>query len=67
MSFDGMMRGFDSREEHWGYIATFLHTTQTAPVRAPYIILDEILRDKDFHILATNQDISFCKSLSFYF
>lgn len=60
-AFDGMMRGFDSREEHWGYIATFLHTTQTAPVRAPYIILDEILRGKDFHILTTNQDTQFMK------
>ena len=56
-----MMRGFDSREEHWGYIATFLHTTQTTPVRAPYIILDEILRGKDFHILTTNQDTQFMK------
>ena len=56
-----MMRGFDSREEHWGYIATFLHTTQTAPVRAPYIILDEILHGKDFHILTTNQDTQFMK------
>ena len=60
-AFDGMMRGFDSREEHWGYIATFLHTTQTAPVRAPYIILDEILHGKDFHILTTNQDTQFMK------
>ena len=60
-AFDGMMRGFDSREEHWGYIATFLHTTQTAPVRAPYIILDEILRGKAFHILTTNQDTQFMK------
>ena len=60
-AFDGMMRGFDSREEHWGYIATFLYTTQTAPVRAPYIILDEILHGKDFHILTTNQDTQFMK------
>ena len=60
-AFDGMMRGFDSPEEHWGYIATFLHTTQTAPVRAPYIILDEILHGKDFHILTTNQDTQFMK------
>ena len=49
-AFDGMMRGFDSREEHWGYIATFLHTTQTAPVRAPYIITPELEHRKSGYV-----------------
>lgn len=52
---------FDTREEYWGYVATFLYTTQTAPVREPYIDLHEILKKKDFHILTTNQDTQFVK------
>lgn len=34
-AFDGMYSRFDTREEHWGYIATFLDTTLNAPVRGP--------------------------------
>ena len=43
------------------YLATFLHTTQHAPVRSPYLDLDKILMGKDFHILTTNQDTQFMK------
>ena len=32
-AFAGMMHPWKTREEYWGYLATFLHTTQTAPVR----------------------------------
>ena len=60
-AFDGMYSGFDTREEHWGYISTFLHTTLNAPVREPYHDLEEILEGKDFHILTTNQDTQFIK------
>ena len=60
-AFDGMQYPFKTREEHWGYLATFLHTTQTAPVRKPYLDLDAILEGKDFHILTTNQDTQFMK------
>lgn len=44
-----------------GISDNFLHTTQTAPVRKPYIDLDAILNGKDFHILTTNQDTQFVK------
>lgn len=60
-AFDGMGYGFQTREEHWGYVATFLNTTLNAPVREPYLDLDEILKGKDFHILTTNQDTQFVK------
>lgn len=60
-AFDGMQYPFETREEHWGYLATFLHTTQNAPVRKPYLDLDAILEGKDFHILTTNQDTQFMK------
>ena len=60
-AFAGMQHPFATREEYWGYLSTFLHTTQTAPVRKPYLDLDAILQGKDFHILTTNQDTQFVK------
>lgn len=60
-AFAGMQYDFDTPNERWGYLTTFLHTTQTAPVRKPYIDLDAILNGKDFHILTTNQDTQFVK------
>ncbi len=60
-AFDGMLHRWTSREEFWGYLATFLYTTQTAPVRKPYQDLDTLLQGKDFFILTTNQDTQFVK------
>lgn len=60
-AFSGTFREWESREEFWGYMATFLHTTQTAPVRKPYVDLDAIIRDKDFFVLTTNQDTQFLR------
>lgn len=60
-AFAGMGYPFSTREEFWGYLATFLHTTLHAPVREPYLDLDAILKGKDFHILTTNQDTQFVK------
>ena len=50
-AFDGMMHRWTSREEYWGYLATFLYTTQTAPVRKPYLDLDALLQGKDWLII----------------
>ena len=55
-AFAGMMHPWKTREEYWGYLATFLHTTQTAPVRHSYLDLNALLKGKDFFILTTNQD-----------
>lgn len=60
-AFDGMMRQWEDREEFWGYLATFLHTTQTAGIREPYRDLDALLQGKDFFIITTNQDTQFVK------
>ena len=60
-AFDGMMRQRDNREEFWGYLATFLYTTQTAEIREPYRDLDSLLQGKDFFVLTTNQDTQFVK------
>ena len=45
-AFSGMMHRFSTRNEHWGYVATFLNTTQNAPIREPYLDLDRILQGK---------------------
>ena len=60
-AFAGMMHRWETREEYWGYLATFLHTTQIAPVRPPYLDLNALLEDKDFFVLTTNQDTQFVK------
>lgn len=60
-AFAGMMHHWATREEFWGYLATFLHTTQTAPIRPPYLDLDALLEGKDFFVLTTNQDTQFVK------
>ena len=44
-----------------GVSCYLLHTTQTAPVRHPYLDLDALLKGKDFFILTTNQDTQFVK------
>lgn len=61
-AFSGMQYRWPSREEYWGYLATFLHTTQHAEIRKPYKDLQAILQDKDYFILTTNQDTQAIKA-----
>lgn len=60
-AFEGSFRHWDTPNEKWAFLATFLYTTQTAPVREPYKDLDTILKGKDFFVLTTNQDTQFMK------
>lgn len=60
--FDGMSYPFLTREEYWGYLTTFLYTTQHAEIRSPYLDLQAILKDKDYFILTTNQDTQAIKA-----
>ena len=62
-AFDGMMRQWDSREEFWGYLATFLYTTQTAEIREPYRDLDSLLQGKDFFCHYYQSGYPVCKTL----
>lgn len=61
-AFAGMQHRWDSREEFWGYLATFLYTTQHAEIRQPYKDLQAILKDRDYFIVATNQDTQTIKA-----
>lgn len=60
-AFNGMHYDYRSREAFWAYLATFLYTTQTAPVRQPYKDLDAMLQGKEFYVITTNQDTQFVK------
>lgn len=60
-AFSGMQYPFKTREEFWAYAATFLYTTQHAPIREPYWNLDSLLEGKAFHVVTTNQDTQFVK------
>lgn len=60
--FAGMQHHWDSREEFWGYLATFLYTTQHAAIRRPYQDLQGILKGRDYFILTTNQDTQAIKA-----
>ncbi len=60
-AFAGSFYRFADPAEKWGYLATFLHTTQTAEIRKPYLDLDQLLQGKEFFILTTNQDTQFVK------
>ncbi len=60
-AFEGSFHRYDDPAEKWGYLATFLHTTQNAEIREPYLDLNELIREKDFFILTTNQDTQFVK------
>lgn len=61
-AFSGMRYPWKSREEYWGYLATFLHTTLNADIRQPYQDLQAILKDKDYFVLTTNQDTQAIKA-----
>ncbi len=63
-AFEGSFYRYDDPAEKWGYLATFLHTTQNAEIRKPYLDLDELLKGKDFFVLTTNQDTQFVKLYS---
>lgn len=61
-AFAGMQHRWDSREEFWSYLATFLYTTQHAEIRQPYKDLQAILKDRDYFIVTTNQDTQAIKA-----
>jgi len=61
-AFDGMRYPWKTREEYWGYLATFLNTTLHAEVRRPYKDLQAILKDKDYFVVTTNQDTQSIKA-----
>lgn len=61
-AFSGMQYPFQTQEKFWGYLATFLYTTQHASIRKLYEDLKAILKHKNFYVVTTNQDTQFIKT-----
>ena len=55
-SFDGFYYRYRTSEERWAFIARNLCMILDAETGQPYYDLNEILKDKNYYILTTNQD-----------
>lgn len=58
-TFDGFYYRYRTSEERWAFIARQLCCILDAPTGQPYYVLHELLADKNYHILTTNQDTQF--------
>lgn len=58
-SFDGFYYRYRTSEERWAFIAKNLCMILDAKTGQPYKDLFEILKDKNYYILTTNQDTQF--------
>ncbi|MCR5756852.1 MAG: hypothetical protein K6F95_02975 [Selenomonas sp.] len=56
-----LYRGWENQQNKWGYLATLIHWVRNQEVFQPYKDLHELLRDKDYEIITTNQDQQFVK------
>lgn len=57
--FGGFYYKFRTEEERWAYLATLINFVAEVPIGQPYRDLYEILQDKNYYILTTNQDTQF--------
>ena len=57
--FGGFYYKFRTEEERWAYLATLINFVADVPIGQPYKDLYEILKDKNYYILTTNQDTQF--------
>lgn len=59
-AFNGFYNQFDSLEEKWAFLITLWHVELTvAPPKPTYDNLKELIKDKPYHIITTNQDTLF--------
>lgn len=59
--FYGFYYRFSTREERWAYIATLGKLIYDTEAGRPYLDLKQLLQDKDYFIVTTNQDTQFSK------
>ncbi|MGK9184748.1 hypothetical protein KXS12_21140 [Priestia filamentosa] len=59
--FYGFYYRFITREERWAYIATLIKFVYDAEAGQPYLDLLQLLQDKNYFVLTTNQDTQFSK------
>ena len=55
-------RDWESRESYWGFKITLMHFDLHEPIYQPYIDLKEVLSQKDYDIVTTNQDTQFARA-----
>lgn len=59
--FYGFYHRYSTREERWAYIATLIKLVYDAEAGQSYLDLLQLLQDKDYFIVTTNQDTQFSK------
>ncbi|GIP43426.1 hypothetical protein J45TS6_18850 [Paenibacillus sp. J45TS6] len=59
--FYGFYHRFQTREERWAYIATLIKFVYDSDAGQPYLDLLQLLQDKDYFTVTTNQDTQFSK------
>lgn len=62
--FNGFYYNFSTREERWAYIATLIKFVNDSKTGQPYLDLLQLIQDKDYFIVTTNQDTQFSKVFS---
>lgn len=60
-SFDGFYYRYHTSEERWAFLARNLCMILDAETGQPYYDLHDILKDKNYYILTTNQDTQFTR------
>lgn len=58
-SFDGFYYCYRTNEERWAFIVRYLCMILDAETGQPYYDIYELLKDKNYYILTTNQDTQF--------
>ena len=58
-AFKGLYYKFITASERWAYIATLCHLLYELPATQPYHDLFALLKDKNYFIVTTNQDMQF--------
>ncbi|MBZ5749593.1 hypothetical protein [Metabacillus rhizolycopersici] len=52
---------YSSSEERWGYFTKLIHYLYDSKPGQPYLDLYELIKDKDYFVVTTNQDFQFTK------
>ena len=58
-AFEGYHYDYKTIEDRWGYLVTLDHLLYELPTTKPYYDLYELVKDKPYHIVTTNQDMQF--------
>ena len=60
-AFNGFYYRYPSREAHWAFLARMGYMEYECKTGKPYYDLMELLKDKNYHIMTTNQDFQFTR------